>query len=347
MDRKKLGIIFGGHSSEYEVSLDSVYSVLSNLDTDRYEPVLIGITKEGDWFYYTGSFEAIPDNTWCEDKENLFPVLISENRSNPGVLSWNGESYERLHFDMVFPVLHGKNGEDGTLQGVFEMAGIPVVGCNTMSSALCMDKTRSHRLVEYAGLNVPRSKTFSKYDREEALREINETMKYPFFVKPVRAGSSFGVSRVADPSEMAAAVDLAFLHDSEVIVEEEIVGREIGCAILGNDELFVGRVDEVEVKNGFYDYNEKYTPECTTIYLPARIDSVTEKRVQADAVKIYRVLGCTGLARIDLFLTDDGKIVFNETNTIPGFTSHSRYPKMMEGAGLSFREMLNKLLALY
>ena len=347
MERKKVGIIFGGHSSEYEVSLDSVYSVLTNLDMDRYEPVLIGITKKGDWFHYTGTVSAIPNNSWCKDKENLFPVLISESRSNPGLLAWNGETYERLYFDMVFPVLHGKNGEDGTLQGVFELAGIPVVGCNTMSSALCMDKTRSHRLVEYAGLNVPKSKTFSKYNRDEAIKEINETMEYPFFVKPVRAGSSFGVSRVSKPDEMEEAVNLAFKHDSEVIVEEEIVGREVGCSILGNDELFVGRVDEVEVKNGFYDYTEKYTPECTTIYLPARIDSETEKRIQEDAKKIYKALGCSGLARIDLFLTAEGKIVFNETNTIPGFTSHSRYPKMMEGAGLSFKEMLNKLLALY
>lgn len=248
---------------------------------------------------------------------------------------------------MVFPVLHGKNGEDGTLQGLFELAGIPVVGCNTLSSALCMDKDRAHKLVSLAGISVPKSVTFNRHRRDEALREVEANLSYPLFVKPVRAGSSFGITKVTECQELDDAVELAFDYDAEVIVEEMIDGFEVGCAVLGIDELTVGRVDEIELSSVFFDYTEKYTLKSSKIYMPARIDAEAEKQIQEAAITIYKVLGCSGFARVDMFYTLSGEIVFNEVNTIPGFTSHSRYPNMMKGIGLSFAQMLDKLIGLY
>lgn len=244
-------------------------------------------------------------------------------------------------------MLHGKNGEDGTLQGLFELAGIPIVGCNTLSSALCMDKDKAHKLVSLAGISVPKSVTFKFADREAALKKIRTELSFPLFVKPVRAGSSFGITKITENQELEAAMQLAFEHDTEVIVEENIDGFEVGCAILGIDELIVGRVDEIELSSGFFDYAEKYTLKSSKIYMPARIDAETEKEIQKTAVTIYKTLGCSGFARVDMFYTPSGRIVFNEVNTIPGFTSHSRYPNMMKGIGLSFADMLDKLIGLY
>ena len=194
---------------------------------------------------------------------------------------------------------------------------------------------------------MPKSVTFNAYNAKSALQEIDATLTYPLFVKPVRAGSSFGITKVMEKQELDAAIAMAFEHDTEVIVEETINGFEVGCAVLGIDELTVGRVDEIELSNGFFDYTEKYTLKSSKIYIPARIDAETEKRIQKAAVTIYKALGCSGFARVDMFLTPSGEIVFNEVNTIPGFTSHSRYPNMMKGIGLSFAEMLDKLIGLY
>ena len=347
MQKKKIAVIFGGNSTEYEVSLQSVSSVFENIDTNKYEVLPIGITTSGDRYHYTGDLKKVAENTWFEDCDNLYPVVVSQNRSVKGFLELAGDQYRVISVDLVFPVLHGKNGEDGTLQGLFELAGIPIIGCDTLSSALCMDKDRAHKLAALAGIAVPRSVTFQRYDQEAALKEIDENLSYPLFVKPVRAGSSFGITKVKEKQELHAAVELAFEHDSIVIVEETIEGFEVGCAVMGIDELTVGRVDEIEVPSGFFDFTEKYNLISSKIYMPARIDAETEKRVQEAAKIIYRALGCSGFARVDMFYTPKGEIVFNEVNTIPGFTSHSRYPNMMKGIGLSFAQMLDKLIGLY
>lgn len=347
MQKKKIAIIFGGNSTEYEVSLQSSSSVLMNIDAVKYETVPIGITRDGNWYRYTGQINNIAENTWSEDKDNIHPVFISQNRSARGFLEFDGKSYHNLSVDLVFPVLHGKNGEDGTLQGMFELAGIPIVGCNTLSSALCMDKDRAHKLVRLAGISVPKSLTFKYTETEAALSEIPAALVYPLFVKPVRAGSSFGITKIFDEGELADAVKLALEHDSEVIIEQAIEGFEVGCAVLGNNLLTVGKVDEIELSRGFFDYTEKYTLRSSKIHMPARIDAETEKRIQETAKRIYRTLGCSGFARVDMFLTPSGNIVFNEVNTIPGFTSHSRYPNMMKGIGLCFADMLDKLIGLY
>lgn len=345
--QKKLAIIFGGNSTEYEVSLQSASSVFENVNIDKFDIVPIGITRDGEWYHYVGELSKIKDNTWFTDTENLRSIVVSQNRSVKGFYEFVGDKYEIVKLDLVLPVLHGKNGEDGTLQGLFEMAGIPVVGCNTLASALCMDKDRAHKLVSYAGIKAPKAVTFKAYEKEAAIKQIDEELAYPLFVKPVRAGSSFGITKVEAREQLESAIELAFEHDEFVIVEEGIEGFEVGCAVLGIEELTVGRVDEIELSSGFFDFTEKYTLKTSNIYMPARIDAETEKRIQEAAVIIYRALGCTGFARVDMFLTPEGEIVFNEVNTIPGFTSHSRYPNMMKGIGLSFAQMLDKLLSLY
>nr|4FU0_A Chain A, D-alanine--D-alanine ligase 7 [Enterococcus faecalis]4FU0_B Chain B, D-alanine--D-alanine ligase 7 [Enterococcus faecalis] len=347
MQNKKIAVIFGGNSTEYEVSLQSASAVFENINTNKFDIIPIGITRSGEWYHYTGEKEKILNNTWFEDSKNLCPVVVSQNRSVKGFLEIASDKYRIIKVDLVFPVLHGKNGEDGTLQGIFELAGIPVVGCDTLSSALCMDKDRAHKLVSLAGISVPKSVTFKRFNEEAAMKEIEANLTYPLFIKPVRAGSSFGITKVIEKQELDAAIELAFEHDTEVIVEETINGFEVGCAVLGIDELIVGRVDEIELSSGFFDYTEKYTLKSSKIYMPARIDAEAEKRIQEAAVTIYKALGCSGFSRVDMFYTPSGEIVFNEVNTIPGFTSHSRYPNMMKGIGLSFSQMLDKLIGLY
>ena len=347
MNSKKLAVLFGGCSTEYAVSLQSAMAVLHHLDPERFRVIPIGITRQGDWYQYTGDYDKISQNTWFQDPAELVPVVVSQNRSHPGFLTFPQGRPVLLPVDLVFPVLHGKNGEDGTLQGMFALAGIPVVGCNTLSSALCMDKDRAHKLVSLEGIPVPHSIMLHHPMSETTLFEITSPLAYPLFVKPVRSGSSFGITKVLEPCRLLAAVQLAFTYDTEVLVEEAVCGFEVGCAILGNESPLVGRVDEIELSDGFFDYTEKYTLKTSKIHMPARIDAETECRIQQTALKIYRTLGCSGFARVDLFLTPDGTLFFNEVNTIPGLTSHSRYPHMLEGTGLSFSAMLERLLHLY
>ncbi len=347
MKRKKLAVIFGGNSTEYEVSLQSAFSVFENINHDKYDIIPIGITRSGDWYHYKGRYENIANNSWSEDRDNLYPVTVSVSHSQNGIWELGKDKNTAIHIDLVFPVLHGKNGEDGTLQGMLELAGIPVVGCNTLASALCMDKDRAHKLVSLAGVRVPKSVTFKRFEKHTAMKEIEANLVYPLFVKPVRAGSSFGITKVTAQSELNTAIESAFEHDTEVIVEEAVNGFEVGCAVLGIDDLTVGRVDEIELSDGFFDYTEKYTLKTSKIHMPARLSLKEEKRVQETAVTIYKALGCSGFARVDMFYTPSGEIVFNEVNTIPGFTSHSRYPNMMKGIGLSFTDMLDKLINLY
>lgn len=347
MDKKKIAVIFGGNSSEYSVSLQSAYAVLTNLNNVIYEIVAIGISKAGDWFRYVGEYENIKNDTWLEDTSNLTSVVVSQNRSVRGIIEFNAKGNKIIKLDVAFPVLHGKNGEDGTVQGLLELAGIPFIGCDTLSSALCMDKDRAHKVVNSAGVSVPKAVVIQKPISKAKLYAAIKDLKYPLFIKPLRAGSSFGISKIEGKDELIKAIDMAFEYDREVIIEENIEGFEVGCAILGNRDFIIGRVDEIELTDGFFDFTEKYTLKSSKIHMPARIDASCEKRIQKTAQVIYKALGCSGFARVDMFLTPSGEIVFNEVNTIPGFTSHSRYPNMMKGIGLSFKDLLVKLIGLY
>lgn len=338
--RKQIAILFGGCSPEYSVSLQSAYSVITHIDRKKYTPVLIGISNAGDWFKYDGEIEKIPADTWCNEKDCI-PVVVSPSRTVHGILTIKNGKIKEMYIDAAFPVLHGKNGEDGTVQGLFELAGIPVVGCGVLSSALCMDKDRAHKLVQAAGISVPQSFVLQNdMDAEIALMQAEE-IGYPLFVKPVGAGSSYGITKVTERNQLPAALKLAFSYDNKVIIEECISGFEVGCAVLENDGLMVGEVDEVELEKGFFDFTEKYTLKTSSIHVPARISAEEATKIKEMAKLIYKTLDCRGFARVDMFLDDTGRIVFNEVNTIPGFTTHSRFPNMMKAVHISFEQIIS------
>ena len=338
--RKRIAILFGGCSPEYGVSLQSAYSVITHLDREKYEPVLIGISNAGDWSQYVGEIEKILIDTWCNE-EDCIPVVVSPNRTVHGIVTIKNGKIRETHIDAVFPVLHGKNGEDGTVQGMFELAGIPVVGCGVLSSALCMDKDRAHKLVQAAGISVPQSFVLQGGgDAETAIRQA-ERIGYPLFVKPVGAGSSYGITKVTGWNQLPEALKLAFSYDSTVIVEECISGFEVGCAVLENDGFVVGEVDEIELEKGFFDFTEKYTLKTSSIHVPARISAEKAGEIKETAKLIFKTLDCRGFARVDMFLDDTGRIVFNEVNTIPGFTTRSRFPNMMKAAGISLEQVIS------
>ena len=346
MRKRKVAVVYGGFSPEYEVSLSSAYSIINSIDKEKYEVMMLGITKKGQWYRYCGSVEDIPNDNWCKNEQHLCKALISSDRGG-GVLVFENGNPVSVHVDVIFPVLHGRYGEDGTIQGLCELAGIPVVGSGSAASALCMDKDRSQRLVSFAGITVPESVCFEYVPTDEESLEAVRNLKLPVFVKPVKAGSSIGVSKVENYCDIPKAVKEAFIYDDAVIIEENIDGKEVGCAVIGNLELQTGRINEIEIKQGFFDYKEKYTlKENTKIHTPARIDAESERRLQEAGKLIYRILGCRGYARIDMFLKDDGDIVFNEANTIPGFTAQSLFPGMMKVAGMDYPALVDKLLEL-
>lgn len=344
MEKKKIAILFGGCSSEYEVSLQSAYGVISHVDREKYEVYLIGLHRTtGQWFWYRGNPDEIARDHWCQEAW-CTPVYVPTDRCVQGLYYDTEEGRKILHLHLVLPVLHGKNGEDGTVQGALALAGIPVAGCGVLSSALCMDKELAHRVAAEAGVLTPASVLVKKpYESLQVWKDA-ERLGYPLFVKPVRAGSSFGITLVRTEEALIPALEQAFLHDTMVVMEEWIEGREVGCAVIGTRELLVGEADEIELSEGFFDYTEKYTLKTSQIHVPARVDRETMARIKRTAQTVYRTLGCSGFARVDLFLTGDGRLYFNEVNTIPGFTPHSRFPIMMKAAGHSFEEIVNRIL---
>ena len=340
---KTILVLFGGCSSEYEVSLQSAQAVLAHLDPGKYRTLPVGVTREGRWLYCPGAPDLLPFGNW---KEAGVPCALRLDRGEAALLLPDGQA---LGFDAAFPVLHGRNGEDGTVQGLLELVGVPIIGCGTLAGALCMDKDRARKLAKEAGLRTPRSAAFSAGASREELLEAAEGLGYPLFVKPVRAGSSFGVSRVERPEDLPAAAGAAFRQDSRILLEEAVPGFEVGCAVMGNPgetALTVGAVDEIELAGGFFDYEEKYTLKTSAIHCPARISPEKAAEVQAAARRVYAALDCRCMARADFFLTPAGELVFNEVNTIPGFTAHSRYPSMMKAAGLDFPALLDRLVEL-
>ncbi len=345
MEKLNIAVIFGGCSPEYRVSLESAHAVITHMDRTKYNPVLIGISSTGNWYHYTGETEKIKLDTW-NNPADCTPALVSPDRDSHALLVLNDSGIEPIRLDAAFPVLHGRNGEDGTVQGLLELAGIPAVGCGVLASALCMDKDRAHRLVHAAGITVPASAVLEQQmDANHALT-LAEALGYPLFVKPVGAGSSYGITKVLERTELPAALKLAFEYDDRVILEEAISGFEVGCAVLGNRELTVGELDEIELADGFFNFTEKYTLKTSAIHVPARISPAKAAEVKETAKNIYKTLGCRGFARVDMFLREDGGVVFNEVNTIPGFTAHSRYPSMMKAAGMPFEQVISTLIEL-
>ena len=341
--KKTVALLFGGCSPEYEVSLCSAAAVLRGLDPARYDVIPVGITRRGEWFRCACSADDIEAGHWTE--RPLIRASLSPDRSVHGLLEWDEAGVRPVRVDVVFPMLHGANGEDGTVQGLCELAGIPYVGCGVLGSAACMDKEVAHTLAAAAGVRVPRSVTLYKGEEGSPL-ERAAGLLYPLFVKPANAGSSYGITRVERADELTAAVELAFAFDSKAVVEEEIPGFEVGCAVIGNRELFIGEVDEVALGERWLDYEEKYGNRTAEIRLPARISPESRDKIRDTAAVLYQALGCRGFARVDMFLTPAGDVVFNEINTSPGFTAHSRYPKMLEAAGMPFSAIAERLITL-
>lgn len=351
MKKIKLAVIFGGKSSEYPVSLHSTASLLRQINRERYELHTIGITKEGDWFLYHGSIDDLEHDHWLSHPDNQPIGLACTDKHHGFFILYEDKVNEPMEIDCVFPVLHGKNGEDGTLQGMLELMQIPYVGCGHMSSAICMDKEMTHIVCERA--NVPCAPYMAVYEQsvtdEKALyQEAADKLKVPFFLKACNAGSSFGVHKVHDFDEFTVALKDAFYHDGKgkVILEATIEGFEIGCAVMGNDELFVGSVDEIEIGQELFDYEGKYEMRDSAIYCPARISKELFQEAQQLAKRAYRAMNCKGMTRVDMFVTKEHTIVFNELNTIPGFTATSRYPTMMKEAGIAFPDLIDRLIDL-
>lgn len=346
MNKKiNIAVIFGGCSSEYGVSLQSAYAVLRAVNKERYCALMVGIARDGSWFYFDGDIEKIKSDTWLNERDCV-PAVLSANRSRQELLLRKDSKVEALKVDAAFPILHGRNGEDGTVQGLIELAGIPLVGCGVLASALCMDKDRAHKMAGTAGVRVPKAMVFKEEGMKEEMKNFAEKIGYPLYVKPVKAGSSYGVSKVLKAADLNNAADMAFQYDKQIILEENIDGFEVGCAVLGNEILITGEVDEIELSGGFFDFTEKYTLKTSAIHVPARISREKAEEIKETAKSIYKALGCRGFARVDMFLTPKGEIVFNEVNTIPGFTEHSRYPGMMKAAGYSFENILEKIIEL-
>lgn len=342
-DKLRVAVLFGGCSSEYQVSLKSAYAILCAMDKSKYEIVKVGITRDGRWLRFMGDETAVKEDTWSED-EGCVPAFFSPSRQFRGLMEIRGGRVKTVPVDVVFPVLHGKNGEDGTLQGLLELAEIPYVGCGLFASAVGMDKDASHKLAEAAGVAVAKSAVFHRRDDGAAISQRVWNFQYPLFVKPANGGSSIGITKVEDTTTLLAAVGKAFEYDSKIVIEENVPGFEVGCAVLGTENPVLGEVDELQLHGSVFDYTEKYNMTRTIHHVPARIDSETASRVKEAAMAVYRALECRGIARIDFFLTPEGKVVFNEINTLPGFTTGSRYPKMLMAAGLDFEYIIDRLI---
>jgi len=339
MDRLKVGILFGGCSEEHPISIKSAQEVAKNLDSEKYEPFYIGITTSGAWKLCDG-----PDAHW--ENGGCRPAALSPDRSVHGLLVLEQGHYETIRLDLVFPVLHGKLGEDGAMQGLLELSGIPYVGCDVQSSALCMDKSLAYIVARSVGIATPNFWTVAANEPSDPDR-----LTYPVFVKPARSGSSFGVSKVSRKEELLSAVETARQYDSKVLIEEAVAGSEVGCAILGNDrDLIAGEVDHISLSHGFFRIHQESEPESgsenATAIVPADIPAESRLLVQETAKALYRALGCRGLSRVDMFLKEDGKVVLNEVNTLPGMTPYSRYPRMMAAAGLPLAEVIDRIVSL-
>lgn len=346
MAKTRVAVLFGGVSSEHDISLKSAENVLRNIPTQKYDVLCIGITKKGRWLYFPGDYSEISTGAW-EQNPDCCSAILSPDPMHGGVITIeNGEAYTKK-IDVVFPVLHGRNGEDGRLQGMLEMARIPYVGCGVLSSAVCMDKGMTHVALEHYGIRTAKWACVHQRDiqrLDEKCEAIVETFGFPLFVKPANAGSSMGVNKATDMESLKNAIQIAFTHDEKVIIEEYIAGREMEVAVFGYDNPIASYVGEIETTSGFYDYENKYVNDSTKLYIPARISDSISNAIREIALEAYVDLGCKGLARVDFFLTDENEIVLNEINTMPGFTDSSMYPKLMEHLGMSQSYLIDKLI---
>lgn len=336
----KLGVVFGGQSSEYSVSLHSVASFLRQIHNEKYDITMIGIDQNGQFYVYDGSIDDIEHDHWI-------PQATKAAWVHKGIMALDGKNTVK-ELDCVFPVLHGKNGEDGCVQGLLELMNIHYVGCDVMSSAISMDKEIMHILCDEANIPCADYVCLKAYEENPSFEMIQEKISLPWIVKPCNAGSSYGVHKVENKEEFEEACKDAFFYDGrgKILVEKAIEGFEIGCAVMGNEEVFTGSCDEIQISGGIFDFEGKYEMKGAEIICPARIDEETFAKAKALAAKTYKAMNCCGMARVDMFVTPQKEVILNELNTIPGFTATSRYPSMMKEAGIEFSDLIDKLIDL-
>lgn len=349
MAKVRVGVVFGGKSAEHEVSLQSAKNIVDAMDKSRFEVVLLGIDKQGQWHINDA-------NNYLQNANDPAHIALNPSQSSvalvPGqpaqqlIDAHSGSSFPQL--DVIFPIVHGTQGEDGTLQGLLRMANLPFVGSDVLGSAACMDKDVTKRLLRDAGLAIAPFLTLTRSNRERmTFHEVQGKLGLPLFVKPANQGSSVGVSKVTSEAQYQAAVDLAFEFDHKVVVETGIVGREIECAVLGNDDPQASTCGEIVLNSEFYAYDTKYIDDNgAQVVVPAEIAPEVNDRIRAIAVQAYQTLGCAGMARVDVFLKPDGEVVINEINTLPGFTNISMYPKLWQASGISYTSLITRLIEL-
>ena len=344
MIKKTVAILFGGVSSEHDISCISAKSIIKNIDYSKYNVVLLGITKEGRWLLYNDNVELLPQDKWLASSK-LIPAFICPDAQVHGIITSKGDI---IKLDAVFPVLHGKNGEDGTVQGLLQLAQIPYVGCDATSSGICMDKAVANAVAD--ANSIPQAKWYAinifSYRKNPSL-ELDtaiEKLGFPIFVKPANAGSSVGISKAHNKEELYAAMEVAFKEDKKVVLEEFISGSEVECAVMGNNEPVAAEVGQIVAAADFYDFDAKYNNPQSELHIPALLSEEKRNEVRQQAVRAYKALGCEGMARVDFFVTEDGRILLNEINTIPGQTDISMYPKLFEAVGVSYKELIDKLI---
>lgn len=353
--RIRVGVVFGGRSGEHEVSLVSAQSIMKALDSSKYEVIPIGVSKQGTWVVGADPKKFLP----APEEQKRLDVAPAEaagktavvgDPSHQGMILLDRQNaHQQVKLDVVFPIMHGTYGEDGTLQGLLEMADLPYVGCGVMASAVGMDKTAAKRLFRDAGLKIAPFREYLRRDWREnpdqVIADLEAHLAYPCFVKPVNSGSSVGVSKAHDRGELSAAFDLAAKYDRKILVEASINGRELEVSVLGNDKPIASIPGEIVPCNEFYDYKAKYVDDRSELRIPAPIDAAKTAEIREMAVRAYRALDCAGMARVDFFLDrDTGELVLNEVNTIPGFTSISMYPKLWEATGISYGDLVTRLI---
>ncbi len=343
----RVAVVFGGRSGEHEVSIVSAKNIIEAMDPKKYDIIPIGITKEGKWLSGDNAISSFQEGNYSGLKE----VVLNAKSGAHELLHLNEKTYEKIHVDIFFPVLHGPFGEDGTIQGLFEMANVPYTGCGVLASSVGMDKLMTKAVWEEAGLPIIPyigiNKRAWEENPQEVMRRIENELDYPVFVKPANMGSSVGITKVKSNKQLKQAIEEACSFDHRILVEKGLEIRELECAVLGNDNPKTAHVGEVLVGGEFYDYNDKYIDGKSRTQVPADISRHLEQQVQNMALRAYKVLDCCGLARVDVFYDKKTKdLRLNEINTMPGFTEISMYPKMWSKSGIEYEKLIDRIIEL-
>ena len=346
MSKITVAVLFGGVSAEHEISKLSAINVISGLDKEKYNVIPVYITKKGRWLLFDGPYDAIARDI----PENLYAEAVLSPASGGNILRIVSGKAKSIAVDIVFPALHGKNGEDGSVQGLCELARAPYVGCGVLASSLSMDKAMTKLVVDSIGVRQARHLFFDRAgagDFAALFKAVKSKIGFPCFVKPANTGSSIGISKAVDKESLAEAVKLAFSHDRRILIEKAIVGREFECAVLGNDEPVASDVGEIIVPGGFYDYDAKYINDSAETVVAPELPPEIREEIRSQTVRIFKAVDGLGLARVDFFLENGtNRVIFNEINTIPGFTSISMFSKMWGASGLSWPALCDRLIEL-